>query len=91
VRARGSGFEWSDWHVPCRLSASGLGDRRNLQDVKELVPEFFYLPDFLVNVNGLPLGTRQDGRVVGDVELPPWARGSPREFVMMHRRALECE
>jgi hypothetical protein len=55
------------------------------------VPEFFYLPDFLVNVNGLPLGTRQDGRVVGDVELPPWARGSPREFVMMHRRALECE
>jgi hypothetical protein len=32
----------------------------NVADVKELIPEFFYLPDFLRNVNHLQLGTKQD-------------------------------
>ena len=35
--------------------------------------EFFYLPDFLVNVNGLDLGTSQKtGCRIDDVRLPPW-------------------
>ena len=42
-------------------------------DVKELTPEFFYLPDFLRNLNGLDLGKRYDGEPVCDVVLPPWA------------------
>ncbi len=42
-------------------------------DVKELTPEWYYLPDFLRNTNGLDLGTRQGGEVVNDVKLPPWA------------------
>ena len=74
-----------------RLSASGIADLNNTQDVKELTPEFFYLPDFLTNSNDLPMGTRQDGRQVNNVELPPWARGSAREFILLHRRALESE
>jgi len=28
-----------------------------MADVKELVPEFFYLPEFLVNSNNFDLGT----------------------------------
>ena len=28
-------------------------------DVKELIPEFFYLPEFLVNTNGLDFGAMQ--------------------------------
>lgn len=35
------------------LSAS----KTNMADVKELVPEFFYLPEFLVNSNNFDLGT----------------------------------
>jgi hypothetical protein len=27
----------------------------------------------------------QDGVELGDVELPPWAAGSPDEFVRVHR------
>ena len=27
---------------------------------------------------------------LGDVVLPPWARGSSRRFVRLHREALEC-
>ncbi|KDO20715.1 hypothetical protein SPRG_13926 [Saprolegnia parasitica CBS 223.65] len=31
----------------------------------------------------------QSGTVVDDVLLPPWARSDPREFVRLHRQALE--
>jgi hypothetical protein len=59
-------------------------------DVKELIPEFFYLPDFLVNVNNFPLGTLHTGEQAGDVQLPPWAH-TPDQFVATMRRALESE
>ncbi|GFR43449.1 hypothetical protein Agub_g4532, partial [Astrephomene gubernaculifera] len=36
----------------------------------------------------LPLGVRQNGRPVNDVELPPWAT-DPRDFLAKHRAALE--
>lgn len=62
-----------------------------MSEVKELTPEFFCDPSFLRNLNGYELGTRHDGQVVGDVQLPPWANGSPEEFVRLHRAALESE
>jgi WD40 repeat protein len=60
-------------------------------DFKELTPEFFYLPEFLTNVNGINLGAKQDGTTIGDVILPPWARDDPRLFVHIQREALESE
>lgn len=62
----------------------------NDSDVKELIPEFFCLPDFLVNRNGIPLGELQNGKVLGDVTLPRWA-SSPHDFIIKHRRALESD
>ena len=59
-------------------------------DVKELIPEFFYCPEMFTNVNNLDLGTKQDGRKVNDVELPPWA-ANPHDFIRKHREALESE
>ena len=43
---------------------------------------------FLKNTDKLALGTRQNGKLVGDVELPPWA-ASPSDFLLQHRAALE--
>lgn len=63
----------------------------NVGDVKELIPEFFYFPEFLKNLNGLDLGTKQDKQKLGDVQLPPWAQGSAEEFIRIHRAALESE
>ncbi|KAH9156310.1 hypothetical protein AeRB84_001772 [Aphanomyces euteiches] len=63
----------------------------NLQDVRELIPEFFFLPEFLINANRFDLGITQNGEVVNDVILPPWAQGDPREFIRLHRRALESK
>ena len=60
-------------------------------DVKELVPEFFCDPSFLRNDRALQLGTRQNGVSLGDVDLPPWAHGSPEVFVRTQREALESE
>ncbi|XP_039629915.1 WD repeat- and FYVE domain-containing protein 4 isoform X2 [Polypterus senegalus] len=65
--------------------------RDNMSDVRELIPEFFYLPDFLMNSNRLEFGCMQDGTSLGDVILPPWAKGDPTEFIRMHREALECD
>ncbi|KAL9450104.1 hypothetical protein AB3S75_011937 [Citrus x aurantiifolia] len=63
----------------------------NTSDVKELIPEFFYLPEFLVNSNSYHLGVKQDGEPIGDVSLPPWAKGSPEVFINKNREALESE
>lgn len=65
--------------------------RDNMGDVRELIPEFFYLPDFLLNSNHIQLGCMEDGTALGDVELPLWAKGDPQEFIRMHREALESD
>ncbi|KAF2454179.1 hypothetical protein BDY21DRAFT_354308 [Lineolata rhizophorae] len=68
------------------LSAS----RDNMTDVRELTPEFFYLPEFLVNMNGYNFGTRQGtGERIDNVILPPWAKGDPKIFIAKNREALE--
>lgn len=60
--------------------------RQSRSDVRELIPEFFFLPDFLTNANKLELGTRQEsGSGIDNVELPTWAKGDPRLFVEKHR------
>ncbi len=58
---------------------------------KELIPEFFAMPELLTNVNAVDLGVRQNGDRVNDVLLPAWARGSPERFIAIHRLALESE
>ena len=54
---------------------------RSAAEVKELTPEFYSNPAFLRNSNDFKLGTSQDGEILGDVILPPWAKGSPEKFV----------
>ncbi|XP_069053303.1 neurobeachin-like protein 1 isoform X1 [Lepisosteus oculatus] len=63
----------------------------NPNDVKELIPEFFYFPEFLENQNEFDLGCLQISKErVNDVILPKWARG-PEDFIYKHRKALESE
>ncbi|XP_051521563.1 neurobeachin-like isoform X1 [Myxocyprinus asiaticus] len=64
--------------------------QRDTADVKELIPEFYYLPEMFVNSNGYCLGDRDDGVPVCDVELPAWAK-KPENFVRINRMALESE
>jgi hypothetical protein len=64
---------------------------RSAAEVKELTPEFYCNPAFLRNTNKLKLGTMQEGEIVDDVHLPPWANGSPEKFIEVMRMALESE
>ena len=61
----------------------------NTTDVRELVPEFFFLPEFLTNINNFDFGKGQDGQDVNDVILPPWAKNDPKIFITKNREALE--
>lgn len=36
-------------------------------------------------------GCKQSGKQLDDVVLPPWAKGDAREFIRLHRMALECD
>jgi hypothetical protein len=58
-----------------------------INDYRELIPEFFFDPTFLRNDNRFDLG-RVDGEPVDHVILPKWAK-SPMDFIYIHRKALE--
>ncbi|XP_036045841.1 neurobeachin isoform X2 [Onychomys torridus] len=72
------------------IARSWRTSQRDTSDVKELIPEFYYLPEMFVNSNGYQLGVREDEVVVNDVDLPPWAK-KPEDFVRINRMALESE
>ncbi|XP_050056820.1 neurobeachin isoform X3 [Aphis gossypii] len=72
------------------IALSWKNCQRDTSDVKELIPELFFLPEMLSNDNEYKLGHQEDGTSVDNVELPPWAT-SPEEFIRINRMALESE
>ncbi|KAF9918002.1 hypothetical protein BX616_010643, partial [Lobosporangium transversale] len=66
--------------------------QKTMSDVRELIPEFFYLPEFLLNTNEFNFGSLQTtGEQIDHVKLPPWAKDDPKIFIAKHREALECD
>ena len=72
------------------VAAAYEGCTNNPSDVKELVPEMFYLPEALLNNNKVNFGFTQKGEAVDDVKLPPWAADA-HDFIFQHRLALESD
>jgi hypothetical protein len=63
-------------------------------DLRELIPEFYLIPDFLKNNNNLNLSqdmldSNGEKIVINHIELPPWANKSPYTFVSLMRNNLE--
>ncbi|XP_072662463.1 WD repeat- and FYVE domain-containing protein 4 isoform X2 [Canis lupus baileyi] len=88
---QGGSFDVADRMFHSVKNTWESASRDNMSDVRELTPEFFYLPEFLINCNGVEFGCMQDGTALGDVQLPPWADGDPRKFISLHRQALESD
>ena len=86
---QGGTFDHADRMFYSIEGAWKSASRMNMSDVRELTPEFYYLPEFLVNVNDFDFGIRQTSQSIGSVELPPWAKGDPRIFIAKQREALE--
>lgn len=59
-----------------------------LMHAREAIPECFSLPQTYINENGFDLGATSGGKVLNDLELPPWA-ASPYHFTSVLRRGLE--
>jgi WD40 repeat protein len=91
LRLQGGHFDLADRMFHSVKEAWLSASKHNMADVKELIPEFFYLPEFLENLNQFDLGAKQSGVALGDVVLPPWAKQDTREFIRVHRMALECD
>ena len=87
---QGGTFDHADRLFYSIRKAWESASHRNMSDVRELIPEFFYLPEFLVNSNKYDFGVLQNMTTTIDaVELPPWAKGDPKVFIQKHREALE--
>lgn len=86
---QGGKFDHAD-RLFSSVSMSWKNCQRDTSDVKELIPEWYFLPEMFYNQSDYRLGARDDGKIVADVELPPWAK-TPEEFVRINRMALESE
>ncbi|KAM5378914.1 hypothetical protein ACJA88_005474 [Fusarium oxysporum] len=90
ILLQGGSFDHADRLFQSIPEAWKSASCKNKADVRELIPEFYCLPEFLTNVNGYNFGNRESNGVkVDHVELPPWAKGDPRIFIAKHREALE--
>ena len=56
-------------------------------DVRELIPEFFYLPEMFRNINKLNMGKLENGEEVNDVKTP--CHDNPYDFIMTMKNVLE--
>ena len=70
-------------------SASSLKD-----DIRELIPEFYSLPEVFLNINNLNLSQGyldSEGKqiIINDVNLPPWSKNKVYTFVAEMRKNLE--
>ena len=69
IEIQGIGFD-----NPNRLFFSiedGLKNMASLKsDIRELIPEFFYMPEMLMNINSINFDKMDKGNLVNDVEMP---------------------
>ena len=87
---QGGTFDHADRLFYSVRKAWESASRGGMSDVRELIPEFFYLPEFLVNANKYDFGLLQNmTTAIDSVELPPWAKGDPKIFIAKQREALE--
>lgn len=91
LRLQGGHFDLADRMFHSIADSWMSASKHNMADIKELIPEFFYLPEFLVNENKYDLGLKQNGQRLDNVILPPWAKNDAREFIRQHRCALESD
>ncbi|XP_062226373.1 BEACH domain-containing protein C2 isoform X2 [Phragmites australis] len=89
IQLQGGKFDHAD-RMFSDLSGTWDSVLEDMSDVKELVPEMFYLPEAFTNINCIDFGTTQLGGKLDSVELPPWAE-NPVDFIHKHRKALESE
>jgi hypothetical protein len=86
IQLQGNRFDVAE-RIFSSISSTFDALRSEATEFWELIPEFYYCFEFLMNSNAFDLGIAE-GKRVEDVELPTWAK-TPSEFIYLHRKALE--
>ena len=88
IELQGSKFDNAD-RLFLSVKDSFYNSLTQKTDIKELIPEFFYLPEMFLNINELNLGKKEDGEVVNDVLTP--CENNPFDFIITMKTVLEDE
>ncbi|XP_055371795.1 lysosomal-trafficking regulator [Condylostylus longicornis] len=91
LRYQDNNFDLADRTFHSINTTWNLASRDSPTDVKELIPEFFCLPEMFENFEKFNFGNKQSGELVNNVQLPIWCSNNPRTFILIHRQALESE
>ena len=86
IELQGSRFDQPD-RLFISVEISFLNSVTEKTDVRELVPEFFYLPEIFLNINNLNMGKLENGQTVNNILTP--CNNDPYEFVLTMKTILE--
>ena len=86
IELQGQGFDKPD-RLFLSVKNAFFNSTSQKGDVRELIPEFFYLPEMFRNINNLNMGKLETGEQVGDVLTP--CSNNPYDFIMTMRSCLE--
>ena len=60
-------------------------------DVRELIPEFYILPEMFENLNKINMGKLENDEFVNNVDIPKWAEKDNYKFVYLKKKYFESE
>ena len=88
IEIQGVGFDCPE-RLFLNLQNSQTSSMSEKGDLREIIPDFFSLPELFININKLNMGQRNN-EYVEDVTLPTWCLNNPYIFVENYRGLLEC-
>ena len=88
IELQGSKFDQAD-RLFLSVEKAFMSSLTQKTDVRELIPEFFYLPEIFLNINDLNMGTLENGEKVKDIIVP--CKNDPYIFVQTMKSILESE
>ena len=86
IELQGQGFDKPD-RLFLSVKNSFFNSTSQKGDVRELIPEFFFLPEMFRNINKLNMGKLENGNEVNDVDTP--CHNNPYDFIMTMKSVLE--
>ena len=88
IELQGSKFDDPD-RLFLSVNNSFFGATTQKGDLRELIPEFYYIPEMFLNINNLDLGIRRNKTKVNNVNCPIWSNDDPYKMITILFYAFE--
>ena len=73
------------------VQSSYKGSTTHKGDVRELIPEFYSIPEIYYNINNYDMGIRRNKEKVNNVKCPLWSEDDPYKFLSIINLAFESD